>query len=160
LGLHGVKLHPDFQKFHIDDPMAFPIYEAAQALGLPILFHTGDRRYEYSSPDRLARVAKRYPDLQCIAAHFGGYQKWEMAADTLAGLPNVWFDTSSSLFAFSPEEAARRLRHFGTDRMMFGTDFPMWDPKEEVARFMALPLTQEERDQVFHKTFVSLFQRS
>ena len=52
LGLRGIKLHSDFQRFNIDDPKAFPIYEAAEGR-LPILFHCGDARYDYSSPKRL-----------------------------------------------------------------------------------------------------------
>lgn len=55
----------------------------------------------------------------------------------LAGRPNVWVDTSSSLYALEPEEAARIIRRYGTDRAFFGTDYPMWDPEEEMARFPA-----------------------
>lgn len=157
MGLRGIKLHPDFQQFKIDDPDAFPIYEAASDLGLPILFHTGDARYEWTSPVRLARVAKRFPQLKCIGAHFGGYSEWEEADRELAGLDNVWFDTSSSLPYMPAEKAAERVRHFGIERMMFGTDFPMWNPSEEKGRFLALPLTEEEREQVAWKTFADLF---
>ena len=49
LGLRGIKLHPDFQKFNIDDERAFPIYKAAEGR-LPILFHTGDDRYDFLEP--------------------------------------------------------------------------------------------------------------
>lgn len=49
LGLKGIKLHSDFQKFNIDDLKAFPIYEAAEGR-LPILFHCGDDRYDFSHP--------------------------------------------------------------------------------------------------------------
>ncbi len=157
MGLHGIKLHPDFQQFRIDDPSAFPIYEAAAELGMPILFHTGDARYEWTSPVRLARVAKRYPELKCIGAHFGGYSEWDAADEALAGLDNVWFDTSSSLPYMTPEKAVERIRRFGIRHMMFGTDFPMWSPSEEKERFLALPLTDEEREQIAWKTFSELF---
>ena len=60
LGLKGIKLHSDFQKFNIDDPKAFPIYEAAEGR-LPILFHCGDDRYDFSHPRRLYNVMKRFP---------------------------------------------------------------------------------------------------
>ncbi len=157
MGLHGLKLHPDFQQFRIDDPEAFPIYEACAELDMPILFHTGDYRYEWTSPIRLARVAKRYPALKCIGAHFGGYSEWEAADEALAGFDNVWFDTSSSLAFMPAEKAVERIHHFGVERMMFGTDFPMWNPTEEKARFLALDLTDEERDQIAWRTFASLF---
>ena len=67
LGLKGIKLHSDFQKFNIDDPKAFPIYEAAEGR-LPILFHCGDDRYDFSHPRRLYNVMKRFPKLTIIGA--------------------------------------------------------------------------------------------
>ena len=71
-GFYGIKLHPDFQAFYIDDPRADVIYRLAEGK-LPILFHTGDHRYEWSRPHRLARVMERFPSLVCIGAHFGGW---------------------------------------------------------------------------------------
>ena len=61
LGLRGIKLHSDFQEFNIDDPKAFAIYEAAEGR-MPILFHTGDHRTEFSKPYRLANVLDKFPD--------------------------------------------------------------------------------------------------
>lgn len=56
-GIRGVKLHPDFQKFAIDEPRAEKIYKTLDGR-LPILFHTGDKRYNFSNPERLAKIAK------------------------------------------------------------------------------------------------------
>lgn len=156
LGLRGVKLHPDFQQFNIDDPRAMPMYRRLAKEGLPVLFHTGDARYDYSSPLRLERVCQQLPELICIAAHFGGYNRWQDVPGHLRR-PNVYFDTSSSLFALPPEQAVEMIRFLGVDRFMFGTDFPMWDHTEELARFDRLPLTEQEREQIFHGTFEQLF---
>lgn len=65
IGLMGVKLHPDFQLFRIDDKHAMELYEVIDGR-LPILFHTGDKRFEYSSPHRLAAVARRFPKQKMI----------------------------------------------------------------------------------------------
>ena len=81
-GLHGIKIHPDFQKFNIDDSKAFEMYAMLEGK-LPILVHMGDDRYEYSRPSRLVRVLKNFPRLEVIAAHFGGYRRWEEARDVL-----------------------------------------------------------------------------
>ncbi len=151
LGLHGVKLHPDFQRFDIDDERMLPVYEKL-AGRLPVLFHTGDARYEYSAPKKLAAVAKTLPALQCIAAHFGGYQRWEEAAGCLK-LPNVYIDTSSSLFVLERDFAVQLLRHFGTDKAFFGTDFPMWKHADEYARFQALELTAQENENILYNNF-------
>ena len=64
-GFVGFKIHPDFQGFYVDDKRAYPFYEAAQAEGMPILFHAGvDRGLPYpvhSTPERLARVLRDFP---------------------------------------------------------------------------------------------------
>ena len=78
LGLKGVKLHPDFQKFALNDAKCDKMYQACRGR-LPILIHAGDKRYEYSNPDNLIPVLEKYPDLTIIAAHLGGYSVWDRA---------------------------------------------------------------------------------
>lgn len=146
LGLRGIKLHSDFQQFNIDDPRAFPIYEAAQGR-LPILFHCGDNRYDYSSPRRLFNVMERFPELTIIGAHLAGWTKWDEAASLFQG-SNIYADLSSSLYAMTPEHAAELIRKLGTKRVFFGTDYPMWDAAEELERFRKLPLTPEEQEDI------------
>ncbi len=152
-GLRGVKLHPDIQKFRLDDEKAIAMFQAMAELGLPALVHTGDSRYPYSEPRRMARVLDRAPGLKAICAHLGGWSVWEDAWRELAGRPNVWVDTSSSLYALEPAAAVEIIRHYGTERVFFGTDYPMWEPEEEVARFMALPLSEAERERILHLNF-------
>lgn len=149
-GLHGVKLHPDFQHFCLDDSKAIAMFEALAERGLPALIHTGDHRYPYSEPARMAKVLDKVPDLQVICAHLGGWSVWTEAWKELAGRPGVWVDTSSSLYAITPEEGAQIIHRYGVDRVFFGTDYPMWAPDDELKRFMALPLTDEEREKILH----------
>jgi len=145
-GMKGVKLHPDFQKFNIDD--AENIYEVTKGR-LPVLLHMGDKRYDYSSPTRLRKMAEKYPDQIFIGAHFGGYSVWDKV-ECLKGLPNVYFDTSSSLYFLDKQRAADFIHGFGHERYFFGTDFPMWRHDEEFARFLALPLTEAEREDILY----------
>lgn len=156
LGLRGIKLHPDFQRFRIDDPRMLPVYEEAGRRGLVVLFHTGDSRMDFSSPRRLMNVLEKLPGFTCIAAHLGGYTQWEEARRELRGT-NVYIDTSSSLFAVGPEEARESIAHFGVGRTLFGTDFPMWQPGEELERFFALGLSEEENRAILYGNFAGLF---
>lgn len=156
LGLCGVKYHPDFQTFNIDDPKMIPVYRRLMEYGMPVLFHMGDERYDYSAPRRLYNVMQQLPELTCIAAHFGGYQRWSEAASCLLE-GNIWFDTSSTLWKLEPDRARGLIHHYGADRMLFGTDFPMWDPAEEIDRFLALGLTDEENDRILYQNFERLF---
>jgi len=151
-GMKGVKLHPDFQKFNIDD--AENIYRVT-AGKLPILLHMGDKRYDFSSPLRLKKMAEKYPEQIFIGAHFGGYSVWDKT-ECLKDLPNVYFDTSSSLWFLEKEKAADYIHRFGHERYFFGTDFPMWKHDEELARFLALPLTEAEREDILYNNAAKL----
>ena len=150
LGLHGIKFHPDFQKFDIDDPRLFPMYEAISGK-IPVMPHMGDPRYDFSQPAKLRRVLELFPKLQAIATHFGGYSMYEEAYELLHDKDCV-FDISSSMM-FMPEGVAEKfINAYGAERMAFGTDYPLWDPVVETERFMRLKLTADQFDQIGHKT--------
>ena len=156
-GLSGAKLHPDFQRFHADDPAVFFIYEALAAYRLPLLLHAGDSRYDFSSPQRVANVAKAFPGLTLVAAHLGGWSEWEESARLLPGCGNVLVDTSSSLYSLAPERARQVIRAFGAERVLFGTDYPMWDATDELRMLRGLGLTEEELELILWKNAEALF---
>lgn len=153
-GFKGIKLHPDFQHFYLDEPRAKKIYRAASGK-LPILFHTGDSRFNFSSPGRMAKVAEEFPDLICIAAHFGGWSEWNQVG-VYKGLGNVYVDTSSTLAFISPDEAKRFIDYFGAEWFLFGVDFPMWNASEELERFMKVDISLEEREMILWKNASAL----
>lgn len=150
MGLKGVKMHPDSQRFPIDDLRLYPVYEAIQGK-LPVLLHMGDERYDYSHPIRLRKILDSFPGLQVIAAHFGGYSMYETACDLLKDTDCV-FDVSSSLMFLPEGEAERYINIYGAERMAFGSDYPMWDPVTEAERFLRLKLTTDQMEQIAAKT--------
>lgn len=156
MGLHGIKIHPDFQKFNIDDNQAYKIYELIENR-IPILIHMGDERYEYSRPHRLANVVKDFPKLKILAAHLGGYQRWDEAMEFLSGSDNLKFDTCSSLEIIPKEFAVKLIRHYGVENCLFGTDFPMWNHEKEIKRFLSLGLTYEENRRILSENFKGFF---
>ena len=149
-GLRGVKMHPDCQVFSIDDERLFPMYEHLQGR-IPILFHMGDNRYDYSHPARLRKVLDLFPNLQVIAAHFGAYAIYEEAYDQLKD-KDCFFDVSSSLMFMGEGVAEDYIRRYGAERFVYGSDYPMWDPVQEMERFMQLKLTPNQFEQIAHKT--------
>ena len=156
LGIRGIKIHPDFQRVDIDEPKAIPMYKAIAKAGIPVLFHMGDHRTDFSAPERLSNLIRQVPDLTVIAAHFGGWHVWDRAYAQI--LPeNVFYDTSSSLMFLGKEKAQDLLEKMGPERFMFGTDFPMWSPVKEIARFMELDLDETTRDRIFYGNFEKLF---
>ena len=150
VGLKGIKMHPDSQRFNIDDERLFPVYDAIRGR-IPVLLHMGDRRYDFSHPARLRKVLAQFPDLKVIAAHFGGYSMFETARENLEDTDCV-FDISSAMMFMQPGEAEGYINRYGAERMAYGTDYPLWDPVTEVQRFHSLKLTGEQFDQISYKT--------
>ncbi len=155
-GLHGIKLHPDFQEFNADSPEAFRIYEIIEG-ELPLLIHCGDPRYDWSAPAKIRRICENFPNLQIQAAHLGGYQRWDEAEELLTGFKNVSVDISSSLAFMDNNDAVRRIRKFGIEKCFFGCDFPMWSHKEELQRFLNLGLSDEENRLILAENFRNFY---
>ena len=145
LGLKGVKLHPDIQNFKVDDYRCLKIYELCEEFSLPILMHTGDKRYDNSNPNRLIPILEIYDHLTIVGAHFGGWSIWEEASRVLCDIPNLYVDCSSAMPWISDEKTVEIIRRYGAERVLFGTDFPMWSPVKELDRFMRLSLTDDEK---------------
>ena len=156
LGLKGVKLHPDIQGFKIDDYRCLKIYELCEGR-LPVLMHTGDHRYDFSNPNRLKPVLDIFSELTVIGAHFGGWSIWEQATQELKDYPNFYVDCSSSLYAISPETGKKLVRSYGAEKVLFGIDYPMWKPDEELVRFHAMGLTQEEEEKILYQNAQRIF---
>ena len=157
LGLKGVKLHPDIQRFDADDPRAMRIYEMCEAAALPVCVHTGDYRYDYSNPPRIANILRAFPKLKFIGAHFGGWSLWEEAAKALSDFPNIIVDSSSSFYALKPETAKSLIRTWGAGRVMFGTDYPLWNQRSDIDYLMKLELNEDEYESIFWKNCARLF---
>ena len=147
MGLKGLKIHPDMQRFALDSPAAMEMFAAIEGEP-PIVIHTGDPRFEYSNPRRMKKVLDAFPKLVCVCAHLGGWSEWDDACSMLTGYENVYVDTSSSLYALKPEEARRIIRCHSRERVLFGTDYPMWVPSDELERFYRLGLTEEENEKI------------
>ena len=158
MGLSGVKLHPDIQKFEADGASACKMYEVIDGR-LPVLIHAGDSRYNFSSPARIAEALNGFPKMTMIAAHFGGWSEWDEAVLVLAGKENLYVDSSSSLYTVTPKKAREYISSFGEERVLFGTDYPMWDIQEELKRFYRLELNDSAREKILSGNAEKLLNR-
>ena len=133
-GLGGLKLYPPTQRFSASDPAVYPVYEAAAAQGLPVLFHFGitvapiyDLRY--ADPLHLSAAAKDFPEITFVIAHCGAGFLRE-ALFLAYHTENIWVDTSgtNNWREYTPGAPPLRdvfgdlLRTYGPRRIMFGTD--------------------------------------
>lgn len=157
LGLKGVKLHPDIQGFKIDDYRCLKIYELCERDGLPILMHTGDYRYDFSNPNRLIPILKIYTGLTIIGAHFGGWSIWEDASKELYDIPNLVVDCSSSLSYIEPRVSAEIIKRYGVDRVLFGTDYPLHSPVNEMNILLSLGFSDESYRKIFSENAVRVY---
>lgn len=157
LGLKGVKLHPDIQAFKLDDFRCLKIYEECEKRGLIMLLHTGDSRYDYSNPNRLLPLLKTYTSLTFIGAHFGGYSIWDEAAEKLCGIDNFYVDCSSSFPFIKKEQAKELIKRYTTNKILFGTDYPMWDAVSELNYFFSLGLDSKEIESILNLNAKKVF---
>ena len=155
LGLHGVKLHPDIQQFKIDDYRCLKIYELCEGR-LPILMHTGDHRYDFSNPNRLLPIMRIFTELTVVGAHLGGWSVWE-DIEELFSLPNLYVDCSSCFPFGKASDMYEIMRRYGADKVLFGSDFPIWSPKDELSAFLSLPFTDEEREKMLSLNAMKVF---
>jgi predicted TIM-barrel fold metal-dependent hydrolase len=138
LGLKGFKLHPDSQGVNLDDPRLMRLYELIEGR-LPIIFHTGDYRYDFSSPQRLIRVLHEFPQLTVNAAHYGGWSIPNLALEYLEH-ENCFLDISSSTMYLGRRRSRELIEAYGFDRILFGADYPMWNPKDELETYRSFEL--------------------
>lgn len=145
MGLCGIKLHPDTQQVNMDDPRLMRVYEIAEGRQLPLTIHCGDYRYDYSHPCRLKRILHAFPNLVVNAAHFGGWSVYDYALEFLEN-ERCFLDVSSAMEYLGPRRTKELVYAYGTDRILFGSDFPMWHPVSEYERFTSLGFSQDELD--------------
>ena len=160
MGLRGVKIHPDYQGVYIDDPRYIRIAREALRLGLILITHAGvDDGFPeetHCPPERAARFIDAVYEGQkdapgkIVFAHGGGNRQFDGVITHLAGR-DVYFDLAYILSYASPETVMDVIRAHGADRILFATDCPWGDPGEFVRFVRALPLTESEREQIFHK---------
>ncbi len=159
LGLKGVKFHSDFQQTNIDDERMFPIYGELEKNYIPVIFHMGDKKLDYSSPRRLKNVLEKFPNLIVIAAHMGGYSHWKEAYDILPKSERLFFDTSSTFSFISDYEFRALADKFGTDKIFFGSDFPIFDPNDEIEKLHKTGLKSSDIRRIEYYNYVEFLNK-
>lgn len=157
LGLKGVKIHPEIQNFILDDERSLEICRLCEKYDLILFAHTGDKRFDMSNPNRLKTILEKFPNLTVVAAHLSGWSVWEQVKNTLPKYKNLYVDCSSSFPFLSYDKAVELVREYGSERVMWGSDYPMWDYTKEVSRFNGLPFTESERENILYKSAQKLF---
>ncbi len=160
MGLIGIKLHPDYQNFYVEEERVFPIYAECERLGLPIAFHAG---WDPISPDdvhckaeKLRYVAECFPRLRIIAAHMGASHTPEEAKKHLTGLANLWLDTAYMDKFLDTASFEDLVKTFGAEKILFATDCPWSDAPAIVEIIEHSGLSEEEKQRIFYQNAFAL----
>ena len=158
LGLKGVKLHPDYQGFSVDDPELKPIYKKISQLGLITVFHAG---FDYGfpppyggTPEKMLKALSWF-DSPVVAAHWGGINCNQEVLDKLCGT-DIYFDTSFGYSMLPKYYVEKIIEKHGTDKILFGTDTPWHTASMEMRLLNSLNLTQSEMDKITHQNAIKL----
>lgn len=153
LGLKGIKLHPEYQQFFVDDEKMKPLYKKISDLGLIVLFHAGeDIGYPapyHATPERLRKAAK-WINSPMVCAHWGSAGLGEEVIKHLCDIP-VYFDTAFGYGTMPKDRALRILDKKGVDKMLFGSDCPWHAPSWEISMIETLGLSESEKEKIYHK---------
>jgi uncharacterized protein len=145
-GFLGVKMHPYYQDFFLDEEALFPLYEEIVAQQLIFVCHTGFDiafpRIRRCDPIRISRVVTQFPLLTLVATHLGAWEDWAEVRRHLLGRP-IHMEISFSLEMLAGEEVRDLLLRHPAEHLLFGTDSPWQDQGEALARFRALGLGWE-----------------
>jgi predicted TIM-barrel fold metal-dependent hydrolase len=158
-GFRGVKLHPYYQDFCVDEQRLFPIYAALQDAGLAVLLHTGfDMAYErvrVADPSRCVRVKKLFPRLKLVAAHLGAWKDWGEVREHMLGRP-IYMDLSYSLDFMTQDEARELILGHPREYLLFGTDSPWAEPTRVLKQVHDLHLDPDLEADILHRNAARL----
>ncbi len=160
-GFKGIKLHPEYQSFFIDSKRSIDILKKAESLGLFVTLHTGfDEGMPepmHCQPERLKNVLDYVSGKFIIAAHLGAYKNWDDVEKYLVGT-QINFDTAFISPYISPEQCKRIIKGHGADKILFGSDSPWQNPKNECDFILSLSLSEYENNMIFYKNALKILE--
>ncbi len=148
-GFMGIKMHPYYQDFDLDDPVMFPAYETMAENGLVLLCHTGFdiafERIRRCDPMRIIHVLKAIPSLKLVTTHCGAWEDWDEVERHILGKP-VYMDISYSKAELGEQRFQYFLNAHPSDYLIFGTDSP-WANQQSAIRDVQTAVTDFKRQQ-------------
>jgi predicted TIM-barrel fold metal-dependent hydrolase len=138
----AIKLYPPYTPWPFNAKPWHPIYEFANARGLAILFHTDQA--ENHRPRYFEELAPMYPNAHFVAGHAGILA--EARAEAIAAArkyPNVYLETCSTYR--TPGVIEQLVEEAGADRVLFGSDTPLMDPRPQIGKIITARISDEAK---------------
>jgi predicted TIM-barrel fold metal-dependent hydrolase len=145
-GFTGVKFHPYYQDFSIDEERMFPVYEKIIEENLIIVMHTGFDfafdRTRITDPEKILKVYEKFPGIKLVTTHLGAWDDWKEVETHLIG-KNIYMEISFSLEFLDKETARRLIQSHPEEYIFFGTDSPWTDQGNTLSLLKDLELGDE-----------------
>lgn len=153
-GFAGIKMHPYYQQFSLDEERLFPLFEKISQEGLLLLMHTGFDiafpRTRLADPGQILRTTANFPQLKLITSHLGAWELWDEVAELLLGKP-IYMDLSFALDSLDRATARHLLLNHPPEFLLFGSDSPWANQSEAIAKIKSLDLGDELETHIFFK---------
>nr|WP_321465728.1 amidohydrolase family protein [uncultured Desulfobulbus sp.] len=145
-GFKGVKMHPYYQNYFLDDYNLFALYERMNELGMILVIHAGYDiaypRIRRADPQRILDICRQFPKLKMIATHLGGWDEWEDVRALLTGQP-IYMEISFALDFLDQIRLRDILLNHPPEYLLFGTDSPWSDQATTLKMLSKLGLPDE-----------------
>lgn len=160
MGLKGVKFHPEYQGFYVDDEMMKPIYKKISQLGLITVFHAG-ADYGFAPPFHCMpenmKNALKWFDSPVVAAHWGGLNYGNEVIDKLCG-SDIYFDTSFGYGQMPKATATKIIEKHDINKILFATDSPWHKATMERRLLESLELADSDKEKIYHENAEKLLE--
>lgn len=158
-GIKGIKLHPDYQNFFIDDIKMQNIYEEILKREFVLIFHCGmDDGIGlpvHATPRRIKNVMGLFRGEKIVLAHMGGFRMWDEVCEDIIG-EDVFLDTSCANYFIPESRFCEMIKNHGCKKILFATDLPWTDPIDGIEFINNLNISEEEKQDIFCKNAMEL----
>ncbi len=158
-GFKGIKFHPYYQNFSIDEKRLFPIYKKIAAEGLIVLMHTGfDLAFERTrmcDPEKIVRVLEKFPDLKLVTSHLGAWEDWDEVERLIVG-KRIYMEVSYSLDILGAKRARKMILAHPAEYVLFGTDSPWTGQDKTLSLLKGLELGPDREKKVLKENALAL----
>ena len=159
MGFVGLKLHPYYQDFFLDDPELLELYTEIKELGLLLVMHTGYDigypRIRRANPERILNLLQMVPGLRLITTHLGGWDEWADVRELLTGLP-IYMEISFALDFLDQIRLRDLIESHPPEYILFGTDSPWADQATTLKMLAKLGLPDDLYERIVRENAKAL----
>ncbi len=160
-GFKGIKFHPYYQNFTVDEEKLFPIYERICRNNLILEMHTGFDfafpRTKIADPEKILAIIGKFPSLKLVTTHLGAWEQWEEVEQYLLGKP-IYMEISFSLEYIDVDAARKIISSHPQEYVLFGTDSPWTEQHATISLLKRLQLGEEKEELIFRENAVKLLE--